>query len=252
MPPVEPPRVTVVERPDDVPSLLRSTGLDVSRPVVVLIGGATGLADAEVDGLADYLRRHVVPLVVRVGAAVVDGGTDAGVMRAVGRARRDSGETFPLIGVVARGVLAADARTTTDRLDTSDLEPNHTHIVLVPGQAWGDEVPWLGRIASAVAQSQPSVTLLVNGGEIAYQDVAESLRRDRPVVVLAGSGRTADDVAAAADERASASAEARDLAASPLTVVVPYRDGPTLAEVLAALLSGQRVDPTTGPARITP
>ncbi len=223
MPPVEPPRVTVVERPDDVPSLLRSTGLDVSRPVVVLIGGATGLADAEVDGLADYLRRHVVPLVVRVGAAVVDGGTDAGVMRAVGRARRDSGETFPLIGVVARGVLAADARTTTDRLDTSDL-----------------------------AQSQPSVTLLVNGGEIAYQDVAESLRRDRPVVVLAGSGRTADDVAAAADERASASAEARDLAASPLTVVVPYRDGPTLAEVLAALLSGQRVDPTTGPARITP
>jgi hypothetical protein len=242
----------VVDQAADVSWLLRSTGLDIARPVVVLIGGATGLDDTQVDRLANYLRRHVVPVVVRVGAAVVDGGTDAGVMRAVGRARRESDETFPLIGVVARGVLAPDARTAVGDLDPSLLEPNHTHVVLVPGEAWGDEVPWLGRIATAVAKSRASVTLLVNGGEIAYLDVAESLRRDRPVVVLAGSGRTADDVAAAADEASRASAQARELAASPLTVVVPFGDGPRLADVLGTLLSGQAVDSDGGAARITP
>ena len=39
--------------------------------------------------------------------------------------------------------------------------------------------------------------LLMNGGQIAYTDVAASLGSGRPVVVLAGSGRTADAIAKA-------------------------------------------------------
>ena len=102
--------------------------------------------------------------------------------------------------------------------------------------AWGDEVPWLGRVASAVAGSRASATLLVNGGEIAYLDMADSLSRDRPVVVLAGSGRTADDVAAAAAPNESARPAARRLAESPLTIIVDYDDGPQLREVLETVL----------------
>ena len=226
------PRLRSLHSEDDVPRLVREMGLEVPRPVLVLVGGAGGLTDPDVDRLTDYLCAYVLPSIDRVGAAVVDGGTDSGVMRAIGRARRDSAQSFPLVGVVAEGVLSEDM----GRRDQVVLEPHHTDLVVVPGKSWGDEVPWLGRIAAAVAKTRASVTLLVNGGEIAYHDMEESLRRDRPVVVLGGSGRTADDVAAAAVDTGTASAAARQIAASPLTVVVPYRSGPRVREVLDIVL----------------
>ena len=69
---------------------------------------------------------------------------------------------------------------------------------LVPGEAWGEEVPWLARVATLVAREAPSVTVLVNGGEITYADAEASIAEGRPVLVVAGSGGTADVVAAAA------------------------------------------------------
>lgn len=229
----EQPRFSVLTRADDIPGLVQSLSLGTPRPVLVLIGGASGLADTDVDHLTEYLSRYALPTIQRVGAVVVDGGTDAGVMRAIGRVRRDAREPFPLIGVIARGVARLGAETTPG---ATAMEINHTDLVVVPGEEWGDEVPWLGRITTAIAGPRPSVTLLVNGGEIAYRDMRDSLRRDRPVVVLAGSGRTADVVAAAANGLGTESAAVRQLATSPLTIVVPYGDGPRLREILDILL----------------
>ena len=55
--------------------------------------------------LAVLLRDAIVPSVERHGAVVVDGGTDSGVMRMLGRERaaRDGG--FALIGVAAMGTV---------------------------------------------------------------------------------------------------------------------------------------------------
>jgi hypothetical protein len=236
----EQPRVCVVEQATDIPALVRSLGFVAPRPVLVLIGGAGGVSELQVNYLTGYLCRYVFPVVHRVGAVVVDGGTDSGVMRAVGRMRRDAAPDFPLIGVVAGGVMKPDPEAAT--AGAAVVEPHHTDLLVVPGEDWGDEVPWIGRVATAIAGPRSSVTLLVNGGEIAYRDMAESLRRDRPVVVLAGSGRTADAVAAAADGTGAALTEARQLAGSPLTVIVRYDDGPRLRNVLDTLL---------GPAIIT-
>ena len=80
--------------------------------------------------------------------------------------------------------------------DTAPLEPHHTHFVLVPGKAWGDEAPWIARVANELSYKAPSVTILINGGKIAWLDVTSSVKARRPVVVLAGSGRTADTLAA--------------------------------------------------------
>jgi hypothetical protein len=230
----EHPRVSVVEQATDIPPLVRSLGLGAPLPVLVLIGGAGGMSELQVRELTDYLRRYVLPVVQGVGAVVIDGGTDAGVMRAIGQMRRDSAGGFRLVGVVARGAVGPDP-TVARGAATAPIEPNHTDVVVVPGETWGDEAPWLGEVASAIAGLNPSVTLLVNGGEIAYRDMAESLRRDRPVVVLAGSGRTADDVGAAVDADDAPTAAHR-LARSPLTVVVPYDDGPRLRDVLEIML----------------
>jgi hypothetical protein len=41
------------------------------------------------------------------------------------------------------------------------------------------------------------VTLVINGGEITWQDVAFSIQAGRPTLILGGSGRTADQLASA-------------------------------------------------------
>ena len=89
------------------------------------------------------------------------------------------------------------------------LEANHTHFVVVPGENWGDETPWIARTATVLAGAAPSITVLINGGQIAYSDVQRSVEAGRPVFVVAGSGRTADVFVGAlagapADERAAA------------------------------------------------
>lgn len=227
-------RVAVAEAETDIPALVRSLGFGAPRPVLVVIGGASGVTELQVSVLTGYLSRYVLPVVHRVGAVVIDGGTDAGVMRAVGRMRRDAPSDFPLIGVVPSGVMEPDLAAPTTGAVV--LEPHHTDLVVVPGGGWGDEVPWLAGIATALAGPRPSVTLLVNGGEIAYRDMAESLHHDRPVVVLAGSGRAADDIGAAVVTGDSGSTMAQRLARSPLTIVVRREDGPRLRDVLDTLL----------------
>ena len=181
---------------------LGAAGLPVGRPALVLVGGAGGMDSGDLDALVPVLV-DLVPLLDACGAVVVDGGTDVGVMRAVGLARVAAGGTFPLVGVAAEVAV-----------DLDEFEPNHTHLVLVPGDAWGDESPWLADVADVVAGGEPSLTVLVNGGPITFDDAEHSLVRHRPLVVLRGSGRTADAIAESADERSSA------IAASPLTTVL--------------------------------
>ena len=62
------------------------------------------------------------------------------------------------------------------------------------------------------------MTVLANGGAIAWDDVTFSVAQERPVIALAGSGRTADELAAADTPRA------RALHDSGLVSVVPVRD----------------------------
>jgi hypothetical protein len=123
--------------------------------------------------------------------------------------------------------------------DAADLEPHHSHVVLVPGTAWGDEAPWLAAVADALADGRPSLTVVVNGGEITYADAAASIVRGRPVVVLAGTGRTADAIADARAGRA-ADPRAEEIAASPLTRVVAVDDAAGLRATLDTLLSPHR------------
>ncbi len=40
-----------------------------------------------------------------------------------------------------------------------------------------------------------SVTVLANGGKVSQMDVEEGLAADRPLIVLSGTGRLADEIA---------------------------------------------------------
>jgi hypothetical protein len=220
---------------DEVFAGIERLGVGRDRPVVVLVGGAGGMAEQDLEILAEVMRAAVVPAVVRHGAVVVDGGTDSGVMRLIGQARSAAGAGFPLVGVAAEGTVTLPGAVPPSA-DAAELESNHTGFLLVPGSAWGDEAPWITSVAGAIAGGRASVTVLVNGGEIAYTDVSGSLAQGRPVVVLAGSGRTADAIARASAGDAG-DRRAVEIAASPLARVVDMTELGAVAAALDAALA---------------
>ena len=194
--------------------------LGVSRaPVLVLVGGAAHVSEAHAELVREALAYAIVPVVERLGAAVVDGGTRAGVMKLAGDMRAARGTDFPLVGVVPAALVPQ-----------VELDERHTHFVFVPGNAWGDESELLAALATTVADGLPSVTVLANGGAIAWDDAGFSIAESRRVVVLNGSGRTADEIAAAETTRARAVQE------SGLVTIVRVTDTPAITTALARAL----------------
>ncbi|HEY9880550.1 MAG TPA: hypothetical protein V6D29_18975 [Leptolyngbyaceae cyanobacterium] len=190
-------QVAELSSAEQVESALQTLAMPTPKATLVVIGGASGLTDEYLDCLRNLFIEVVCPFAEAHQLAVVDGGTDSGVMRLMGKARAETQSTFPLLGIVVKEKTFLPNEVSTAQ-DASALEPHHTHFVLVPGTAWGDESPWIAQVADSVAGEMPSATLLINGGEIAlHKDVPNSLGSQRPVLVIAGSGRAADQLAAA-------------------------------------------------------
>jgi SLOG in TRPM, prokaryote len=223
-------RVARPRRIADVAAAVGELGVAGGRRVLVVVGGASGLDESSMERLRTLFSQVLVPLATAWNAVVVDGGTDSGVMELLGQAVGTEGASFPLVGVAVdkKVMLPGDASESGGR---RALERHHTHFVLVPGSSWGDESPWLARVATEIAAGAPSATVLINGGEIALQDVTNSVAGDRPVLVIRGTGRAADRIAAALDGDRS-DARVAQLAGSSLVTAVSWPEG---AEVQSAL-----------------
>ena len=95
-------------------------------------------------------------------------------------------------------------------------------------------------IVEAIAGDSPSLTILVDGGETAWEDVAESVRAGRQVVVVDGSGRVADILAAALAGTESEE-RALSLVSSGLLRAVGFDQGPTaLREAAMRIISSHQ------------
>jgi hypothetical protein len=106
-----------VDRPEDTVPAVEALGLGAPRPILVVVGGAAGLVDRELAELAPLASR-LVRAAAAAGAAIVDGGTDAGVMRLLwscaseGSLRRWRASPEPrFFADVARAVTAASERS---------------------------------------------------------------------------------------------------------------------------------------------
>jgi hypothetical protein len=190
-----------------LPDALEKISLGGCHPILVIVGGASQISDADFLSIQSLFVEVLAPIAERLGAYVVDGGTDAGVMRLIGYARNQIQAQFPLIGVAPIGKVILPEQTTIPADDASPLQADHTHFVLVPGNDWGDESPWIVDVATVLTGGLPSVTVLINGGEITFMDALNSITAGRLVMAIAGSGRTADKLALAlggyaTDERA--------------------------------------------------
>ncbi len=158
---------------------------------LLLIGGADfASADpAIVDGIEGFLAA-LAGASQELGAVIVDGGTDAGVMRWFAEARAGVDGTFPLVGVAPRSAFDRPTRT-GEAITVAD---GHSVVFTVPGDQFGDEMPWLFAVADHLG-GKAAPTLLVNGGELAAREARRRLADGHVVVAVAGSGRAADAIA---------------------------------------------------------
>jgi hypothetical protein len=186
--------------PNDIEELEQAVtqmGL-VDRPVIVLIGGHIFPEYANITNQAiDVLTKTAEVL----DAVVICGGTDIGVMAAIGKSRGRSAFQFPLVGIAPEGSVTWPEGSRNGNLiptggDREQLEPHHSHFILVPGSQFGDETKWISRAAAMIAgERHKSVMVLANGGKVSQMDVEEGLQANRPLLVLSGTGRLADEIA---------------------------------------------------------
>jgi hypothetical protein len=184
-------------------SVIDALGLAVPRPVIFLMSGAARM-DSDSMSLArttieDGLGRFAESQHVNV----IDGGTTSGGMAIIGLARFRRGYRFPLIGVAPESCVAYPGFANPQR--QADIDAFHSHIVLTSGAAFGDEsdmLLWLARAISGYG-TLPALGVIVNGGEIVQREAHRCATGQTPdgsrlpLLVLEGSGRFADDLAAA-------------------------------------------------------
>lgn len=218
-----------VETLGDLRALADRWELTGIAPVVVLVGGADGMQPELADRARAAISEAIVPAVQAAGAVLVSGGTDAGVMAMAGEARRAGLGTFPLVGVVPSELVDLPGSPTDA---SAEVQPDHTHIVAVPGGRWGAETPWLMATADLIAGSHPVVVVLLNGGDVSWSEVGAGVERGRRVVVVAGTGRAADELAGL--DGTPTSARARRLLDSGSVDVVAWQDVGELRRMLTA------------------
>ena len=216
--------VSKIEEPEAVAKALR---LKKPEAVLLVSGGAKGLDTGALKQLTALFSRGVARAAKERAALIITGGTDTGVMAMMGRGLADRGRAAPCIGVSPAEKVKADRDSAAD---AAPLEPNHSHFVLVEGDKWGDETEMMYRLARHFADGVPSVAVLANGGSVTVKEVLYNVRQQRPVLLIEGSGRFADKLAALwkayqAQRAGKASAEEQAL-------LKTLKDDPLLQEIV--------------------
>jgi len=194
-----PDRQTLGVFPDERSNLTQAIselGLRGRYPVIVLIGGKIAQHQAAV-------TRQAIETISRIAedmnAVVICGGTDMGVMAEIGQTRSRNQYKFPLVGVTPEDLITWPRGPRSTKFlwwgqQRWQLESHYSHFILVPGSQFGDESAWISDTATLLSKDHQSVTILINGGEVSRKDIELSLEDGRPVIVLGGTGRLANEL----------------------------------------------------------
>lgn len=213
-------------RRDELPRALDELELRSNYPVMVLVGGFIQKQHAEVTQNAIEV---IAASAEENHALIICGGSDLGVMGSIGRTRAEHGYTFPLLGINLKSLVTWPKGPRSKRFlwwgtERYLLSTGYSHFILVPGDQYGEDSPWIAAAADHLSQRDRSLTIVANGGSVTRKDISLSLEHGRPVLALAGTGRLADELANGSDR--------------PIMVMsVPAEDGNALSQALRLALS---------------
>jgi hypothetical protein len=161
----------------------------------MITGGASGMDEEVNANLARLFTQSIAPIAISMRAMIIDGGTHAGVMKIIGKVMREQQQKSILLGVSAEGrVIYPGKPVKADEHKGSQLDSNHSHFVLVETNARGGETETMYELAGLLSTACSSVAILTNGGKITEEEVLQNVLQRRPIIVIAGSGRFADDL----------------------------------------------------------
>jgi hypothetical protein len=188
--------------------------LQLPKGIIFISGGATKFPPDTIKNTVRLIEFAIAPLVYEHNLLIVDGGTDAGVMQITGEVLRkvkysnipigdqssDFVEELPLMGFVPESrVKYPGARPSPQR--EASVDPNHTYLVMVGGaQEWGDETETIFMVLDYLAENVehlPIIHIISNGGRITIKEAYYAVRQGYHIIVLEGSARATEVIAAA-------------------------------------------------------
>lgn len=220
-----------------ISEIIDTLQLPAHRAVLLVVGAAGNLNPALRPQLAP-LFDAVAQVAYETAAVLLDGGTQAGVMALLGEAVARRAHRPALLGVAPAALVSYPGGPATN----APLEPHHSHFVLVEGTDWGDETATLLDLTTDLATSPtgplPVAVLLAGGGGIARNEMVQAARHRLPVLVIAGTGGLADELAAAWPHRQTPPEEPKlaEILANGQLHFFPLDGTPALAQALRQLL----------------
>ena len=152
-----------------------------------------------------------------------------GIMAEIGQIRQRNHYKFPLVGIEPEELVAWPGGLCSTKFlwwgkQRWQLEPHYSHFILVPGNQFGGESPWIVDAATMLSKGRKALTILINGGEVSRKDIELSLDVGRPVIALSRTGRLADEFSRQPDR-------------NKLITVVPANSERRIIEAVQAALS---------------
>src|SRR5712692_5687284 len=168
-------RAVFVKAAPATPAANLIAALEIKKPatVLLLIGGADDL-DPALNAQIEHLLEHGLALAAAdTNALIIDGGTRAGVMERIGKVIARSGRVTPLLGIAPAGKVTYPGGPDEGSIpDGAALDSNHSHFVLVEGDEWSSSTEIMFKLVAELAKQSRVVTVLINGGEEARDEVS--------------------------------------------------------------------------------
>lgn len=165
------------------------------KNMIIISGGASQMSHQFDPDLVRLFTSGITHLLSSANTLIIDGGTHAGVMAIIGQEVAEQQPRPTLLGVSPAGDVTYPGKITkTTRAESIPLDPNHSHFVLVETDEWGGETDVMYALAQSLSNHCPSAAVLVDGGSIAKNEILYNVRQRRPIIVIEGSGRLADDI----------------------------------------------------------
>lgn len=180
-----PARLARVSESLDARRIVNALELPTPRALLIINGGTAKL-DAQIAASLDKLFMGLAGTVVEERVTVITGATNAGIFSLFGRALEKTGRRLsaPCVGITAAGCV-----------ELEDLEPHHSHFVLVEVDEWKLATPAMYRLAETLASDCPSLALFAGGGQVTLTEMQANARQGREMILIEGSKGLADEVA---------------------------------------------------------
>lgn len=171
--------------------IIGQLNISADRPLIILMGGAVKLSPTDAEYQFSQIKNGLANAIVELGATVIDGGTDSGIMGMLNESLADLEFKGAYIGIAPESKVYLPEEDPIGE-DVYPLGHFHSHFVLVEGPDFGSELSVMYSLIAALSINQPSLGVLANGGYGAQMEVGENVQQGREVIILSGSGRLAD------------------------------------------------------------